>query len=71
MLKQRLLNTFRDFGDDMLRLSGVGEFASTWPLFGNPPPTNYTAALQFVAKQGRLAGLRGTIVTVRRSTSLH
>ena len=28
MLKQRLLNNFRDFGDDMLRLSGVGEFAT-------------------------------------------
>ena len=52
MLKQRLMNNFKDFGDDMLRLSGVGEFASSWPLFGNPPPTNYEAALQFIAKQG-------------------
>ena len=52
MLKQRLLNNFRDFGDDMLRLSGVGEFATSWPLFGNAPPTNYETALQLIAKQG-------------------
>ena len=52
MLKQRLLNNFRDFGDDMLRLSGVGEFATSWPLFGNAPPTNYEAALSLIAKQG-------------------
>jgi predicted amidohydrolase YtcJ len=36
----------------MMRVSGIGEFASTWPLFGNPPPTNYTAALQLIARQG-------------------
>jgi predicted amidohydrolase YtcJ len=52
MLKQRLLNNFPAFGDDMLRLSGVGEFATSWPLFGQPAPTNYEAALQLVAKQG-------------------
>jgi predicted amidohydrolase YtcJ len=52
MLKQRLLNTFRGFGDDMVRLSGVGEFATSWPLFGQAAPSNYEQALQFVAKQG-------------------
>ena len=52
MLKQRLLNNFPAFGDDMLRLSGVGEFATSWPLFGQPTPTNYEAALQLIAKQG-------------------
>jgi predicted amidohydrolase YtcJ len=52
MLKQRLLNNLRDLGDDMLKLSGVGEFATTWPLFGNAPPTNYETALQLIAKQG-------------------
>jgi hypothetical protein len=52
MLKQRLLNNLREFGDDMLRVSGIGEFASSWPLFGNAPPTNYETALQLVAKQG-------------------
>ena len=52
MLKQRLLNTFNGFGDDMLRVSGIGEFASSWPLFGQPAPTNYVAALQLIAKEG-------------------
>ncbi len=52
MLKQRLHNAIKDFGDDMVRISGVGEFASTWPLFGNTPPANYETALQLVAKQG-------------------
>lgn len=52
MLKQRLMNTFNGLGDDMLRISGVGEFASTWPLFGNTPPANYQTALEFIAKQG-------------------
>jgi predicted amidohydrolase YtcJ len=52
MLKQRLLNSFDGFGDDMLRVSGIGEFATSWPLFGQPAPTNYVAALQLVAKQG-------------------
>jgi predicted amidohydrolase YtcJ len=52
MLKQRLSNNLREFGDDMLRLSGVGEFASAWPLFGQAPPTNYEAALSLIAKQG-------------------
>jgi cytosine/adenosine deaminase-related metal-dependent hydrolase len=52
MLKQRLLNNLNGLGDDMLRVSGIGEFATSWPLFGQPPPTNYVAALQLVAKQG-------------------
>ncbi len=37
----------------MLRISGIGEFATVWPLFGKvTPPANYEAALQLVAKQG-------------------
>lgn len=53
LLKQRLLNTLNGFGDDMMRGSGIGEFATQWPLFGNPtPPPNYEAALMLVAKQG-------------------
>jgi predicted amidohydrolase YtcJ len=52
MLKERLSNTFLGIGNDMLRVSGVGEFATSWPLFGQAPPGNYTTALQFVAKQG-------------------
>src|SRR5262249_34459645 len=53
LLKQRMLNMFHEFGDDMMRSSGVGEFATQWPLFGNPaPPPNYETALKLVAKQG-------------------
>jgi hypothetical protein len=52
MLKQRLLNNMNGLGDDMMRVSGVGEFASSWPLFGQPAPTNYTSALQIVARLG-------------------
>lgn len=52
MLKQRLLNNMNGLGDDMMRVSGVGEFASSWPLFGQPAPTNYTSALQTVARLG-------------------
>ncbi len=52
LLKQRILNTFAGFGDDMMRGSGIGEFASNWPLFGNALPTNYETALRLIAKQG-------------------
>jgi len=37
----------------MLRLSGIGEFATQWPLFGQiTPPANYATALKLVAKNG-------------------
>ena len=49
---QRVLNAFSNFGDDMVRSSGIGEFATSWPLFGNPFPQNYTAALTIVAQRG-------------------
>jgi predicted amidohydrolase YtcJ len=53
LLSERLRNAFDGFGDDMLRISGIGEFATAWPLFGKvTPPANYEAALQLVAKQG-------------------
>lgn len=53
LLKERLLNAFPHFGDDMMRVSGVGEFATNWPLFGTvTPPPNYLTALKFVASQG-------------------
>jgi len=53
MLRDRLLNMFPGFGDDLLKVSGIGEFATQWPLFGQvTPPANYEAALQLVAKQG-------------------
>ena len=53
LLTERVLNTFPEFGDDMMRVSGIGEFATNWPLFGTvTPPPNYLTALQFVAKHG-------------------
>lgn len=53
LLSERLRNAFDGFGDDMMRISGIGEFATAWPLFGKfRPPANYEAALQAVAKQG-------------------
>jgi predicted amidohydrolase YtcJ len=53
LLSERLRNQFGGLGDDTLRISGIGEFATVWPLFGKvTPPPNYEAALQLVAKQG-------------------
>jgi predicted amidohydrolase YtcJ len=52
LLKKRLLNTFPDFGDDMLKTAGIGEFATAWRFQGGTTPTNYEAALQLVAKRG-------------------
>ena len=49
---QRVLNAFSNFGDDMVRSSGIGEFATSWPLFGNPFPTTIIAALTIVAQRG-------------------
>jgi hypothetical protein len=49
---QRVLNAFSNFGDDMVRTSGIGEFVTSWPLFGNPFPTNFVNALNVVAKRG-------------------
>ena len=54
LLTERLLNVFPDFGDGMLRVSGIGEFASPWfsNFAGGQHPENYEAALQLVAKHG-------------------
>jgi hypothetical protein len=52
VLKQRLLNAFPDFGDDMMKISGIGEFAAAWNFRGGATPANYQTALQLVAKQG-------------------
>jgi predicted amidohydrolase YtcJ len=52
ILKERLLNAFRDFGDDMLKISGIGEFAAAWRFQNGATPTNYETALQLVAKNG-------------------
>jgi len=53
MLSDRLRNAFPGFGDDFMKISGIGEFASTWPLFGPAnAPANYETALQLIAKKG-------------------
>ena len=53
MARQRVLNAFNRFGDDMMRVSGIGEFATSWPLFGPvSTPPNYLGALQFIAAHG-------------------
>jgi predicted amidohydrolase YtcJ len=52
LLRQRLLNSLPDFGDDMLKVSGIGEFAAAWRFQGGTTPSNYETALQLVAKRG-------------------
>ncbi|MBV8841505.1 MAG: amidohydrolase family protein [Bryobacterales bacterium] len=52
LLRQRLLNSLPDFGDDMIKVSGIGEFAAAWRFQGGTTPTNYETALQLVAKHG-------------------
>ena len=52
LLQERLLNAFPDFGGDMLKLSGIGEFAAAWRFQNGATPANYEAALQLVAKHG-------------------
>jgi predicted amidohydrolase YtcJ len=52
MTTRRVLNAFSNFGDDMVRSSGIGEFATNWPLFGGSNPANYPAALNIVAQRG-------------------
>ena len=52
ILKERMNNSFPGFGDDMLRLTGVGEFAAAWRFQGGTTPANYETALQLVAKHG-------------------
>jgi hypothetical protein len=52
ILSERLRNDFLGFGDDMMRVSGIGEFATSWPLFGQKPPDNYEAALSRIARAG-------------------
>ena len=49
-LTQRLNNQFLDFGDDGMRVSGIGEWASTGDL-RNPPPI-YEKAVRLIAERG-------------------
>ena len=53
ILTRRVNNAFREFGDDWLRISGLGEFISNWPVFGEvTTPPNYAAAIAKVAERG-------------------
>jgi predicted amidohydrolase YtcJ len=54
ILTERLLNVFPNFGDGMLRISGIGEFATPWFVnwAGGQRPDSYEAALQLIAKHG-------------------
>ena len=53
MTRERVLNQFDRFGDDMMKVSGVGEFATSWSLFGKvEAPANYVPALKFIAAHG-------------------
>lgn len=51
--RERVLNQFDRFGDDMMRVSGIGEFATSWSLFGKvDSPPNFVPALKFIAAHG-------------------
>jgi predicted amidohydrolase YtcJ len=52
LIAQRVLNSYPGFGDDLVRISGIGEFVTQWPLFKGDFPTNYQAALTLVARHG-------------------
>jgi predicted amidohydrolase YtcJ len=51
ILRERLLNQFSGFGDDMLRVSGIGEQAVAWSG-AKTPPALYEAGLELVARHG-------------------
>jgi hypothetical protein len=56
MLRQRLRTLHPHFGDDMLRVAGIGEFVTPW-IFAydwkaGQHPDNYEAALKLVAEHG-------------------
>jgi predicted amidohydrolase YtcJ len=51
LTKARVLNAFHDFGDDMIRSSGIGEFATNWPLFGGGFPTFQQHSLSLAEDQ--------------------
>jgi predicted amidohydrolase YtcJ len=53
ILTRRAENAFREFGNDWLRIAGLGEFITNWPLFGvATPPANYPAAVRKAAERG-------------------
>jgi predicted amidohydrolase YtcJ len=52
LLRKRLLNAFPEFGGDMIKTAGIGEFAAAWRFQGGATPANYETALQLIAKHG-------------------
>jgi predicted amidohydrolase YtcJ len=53
ILSRRVQNAFREFGNDWLKIAGLGEFITNWPLFGQVvPPANYPAAVRKAAERG-------------------
>jgi predicted amidohydrolase YtcJ len=53
ILTRRVENAFREFGNDWLKIAGLGEFITNWPLFGQVvPPANYPAAVTKAAERG-------------------
>jgi predicted amidohydrolase YtcJ len=53
ILTRRVENAFHDYGNDWLRIAGLGEFITNWPLFGQvTPPANYPAAVRKAAERG-------------------
>ena len=52
ILRERLQNAFFGFGDDMMKTSGVGEFAAAWNFRDGATPANYETALKLVAQKG-------------------
>jgi len=60
ILSRRLNNAFREFGDDWMRVAGLGEFITNWPLFGAvTPPSNYPAAVRKAAERGWIYSAAG------------
>ena len=53
ILTRRVENAFREYGNDWLKIAGLGEFITNWPLFGQVvPPSNYAAAVHKAAERG-------------------
>jgi hypothetical protein len=49
---QRVLNAFSNFGDGMVRSSGIGEFVTNWPQLFGGNANNFITALNIVAQRG-------------------
>jgi predicted amidohydrolase YtcJ len=52
ILRERLNNALFDFGDGMLKSSGIGEFGANWTFRGTETPANYETALKLIAEKG-------------------